>query len=119
MIEQFKKSGRLNYLPQYNHKDDDESEAVIIEVKTRKPQKRKYKIYKTKVVSLFFRLVYLIMFAVTVVALFKATDGQFLFTESYSAIHDSLQIAGGAALMFPIILLLERLVVYYVENFMA
>lgn len=113
MIEQFKKSGRLNYLPQYNHKDDDESEAVIIEVKT-----RKYKIDKTKVVSLFFRLVYLIMFAVTVVALFKATDGQFLFAESYSAIHNSLQIAGGSASMIAIIFLLERLVTYYVENFM-
>ena len=118
MSEQFKKSGRLNYLPQYNHKDDDESEAVIIEVKTRKPQKRKYKIDKSKVVGLFFRLVYLIIGIVTVIELYKVTNGQFVFSESYSAIHDSLNIAGGSAIMIAIIFLLERLVTYYVENFM-
>lgn len=41
MNDQFKKSGngRLTYLPQYNH-DNSKSEATIIEVKTRKPQKK-------------------------------------------------------------------------------
>lgn len=121
MIEKFKKSGKgkLDYLPQYNH-DDRKSEAPIIEVGTRKKSQRSpYKVDKSKVVSLVFRAIYLIMFAVTVVALFKATDGQFLFTDSYSGIHDSLNIAGGSAIMIAIIFLLERLVVYYVENFMA
>lgn len=41
MGNDFKKAGngRLTYLPQYNH-DNSKSEATIIEVKTRKPQKK-------------------------------------------------------------------------------
>lgn len=40
MSNEFKKSGngKLTYMPQYNH-DNSKSEATIIEVKTRKPQK--------------------------------------------------------------------------------
>ena len=118
MSEQFKKSGKgkLDYLPQYNH-DNRKSEAPIIEVK-KSPQKKPYKIDKSKVVGLFFRVVYLIIGIVTVIELYKVTNGQFVFSESYSAIHDSLQISGGALLLLPIIFLLERMVVYYVENFM-
>lgn len=115
----FKKSGngKLTYMPQYNH-DDSKTEATIIEVKTSKPQKRKYKIDKSKVVSLVFRLIYLIQFIVTLVAIYNATSGQFIFTESYSELLDSQHIAGGSAIMCVFIIILERLVVFYVENFM-
>lgn len=116
MSNGFKKSGKLSYLPQYNT-DNRKSEAPIIEVK-KSPQKKPYKIDKSKVVGLFFRLVYLIIGIVTVIELYKVTNGQFVFSESYSAIHDSLNMAGGSAIMIAIIFLLERLVTYYVENFM-
>lgn len=117
MSNEFKKSGRLTYLPQYNHKDDSETEAPIIEVVKRKPQK-KYKIDKSKVVSLVFRLIYLVQFIVTLVAIYNATSGQFIFTESYSELLDSQHIAGGSAIMCVFVIILERLVVFYVENFM-
>lgn len=116
MSENFKKSGKLSYMPQYNY-DNRKSEAPIIEVK--KPQNKKpCKIDKSKVVTLAFRVIYLVIFAVTAVALYKATNGVFLLTESYSEIHNSIEIAGGAAVMLPIIFVLERLVTYYVKNFM-
>lgn len=119
MSNEFKKSGKLSYLPQYNHKDDSETEATIIEVvNRRKPQKKKYKIDKSKVVSLVFRAIYLVLFIATAVAVYKATNGQFLFTESYSEILDSQHIVGGSAIMCVFIIILERLVVFYVENFM-
>lgn len=112
----FKKAGKLSYLPMYNH-DDRKSEAPIIDVEKRRPQK-KYKIDKSKVVSLAFRLVYLILFIATVVSVYKTTNGQFLFTESYSEILDSQHTVGGAAIMCVFIIIMERLVVFYVENFM-
>lgn len=120
MSNEFKKSGngKLTYMPQYNHKDDSETEAPIIEVVKRKPQKKNYKIDKSKVVSLVFRLIYLVLFVATVIAVYKATNGQFLFTESYSEILDSQHIVGGSAIMCVFIIILERLVVFYVENFM-
>ena len=114
----FKKSGKLSYLPQYNH-DDRKSEAPIIEVPTKRPQKnKKYKIDKSKVVSLIFRAIYLVLFIATVVAVYKATSGQFLFTESYSEILSSQHIVGGSAIMCIFIIIMERLVTFYVENFM-
>ena len=115
MSNGFKKSGKLSYLPQYNT-DNRKSEAPSIEVK-KSPQKKPYKIDKSKVVSLLFKAIYFVMLVVTLVALYNATNGAFLLTESYSEIHDSLQIASGSAIMFIFALLLERLVSYYVENF--
>lgn len=118
MSNEFKKSGRLTYLPQYNHKDDSENEATIIEVVNRRKPQKKYKIDKSKVVSLVFRFIYLIQFIVTLVAIYNATSGQFIFTESYSELLDSQHIAGGSAIMCVFVIILERLVVFYVENFM-
>ena len=120
MNELFKKSGngKLTYMPQYNH-DDRKSEAPIIDVEKRRPQRRRNdKIDKSKVVSLVFRLIYLILFICTLVAVYKATNGQFIFTESYSELLDSQHIVGGSAIMCVFIIILERLVVFYVENFM-
>lgn len=52
MSNEFKKSGRLTYLPQYNHKDDSETEATIIEVvNRRKPQKNSDLSLTTKIKS--------------------------------------------------------------------
>lgn len=50
MSNEFKKSGRLTYLPQYNHKDDVD-EARIIEVVKRKPQKNSDLSFTTKLKS--------------------------------------------------------------------
>ena len=40
MNEQFKKSGKLSYLPQYNYDNNRKSEAPIIEVVKERPQKK-------------------------------------------------------------------------------
>lgn len=118
MNEQFKKAGKLSYLPMYNH-DDRKSEAPIIDLEIRRPQRRRNdKIDKSKVVSLIFRIIYLIIFITTLVVLYNDTNGQFIFTESYSEILSSQHTAGGAAIMCVFTIILERLVVFYVKNFM-
>jgi hypothetical protein len=120
MNNQFKQSGkgRLTYLPQYNH-DDSKTEATIIEVKPVKPQKRRNnKIDKSKVISLIFRAIYLIMFVATLVMLYHDTNGQFIFAESYMEILNSQHTVGGSAIMYVFVIIMERLVVFYVENFM-